>query len=98
MADLPPNHHDDKVDSELSLSPEVADLRRRVTAACEVPLEHKTAWVHQMVKLETTETELHVETRLQGGRCKATWLKEFRLLWRKAGPPNHHDAKVDSEQ
>ena len=27
--------------------------------------------------------------------CKATWTKEFK---REAGPPNHHDAKVDSDQ
>jgi len=24
--------------------------------------------------------------------------KEFKLSWRKAGPPNHHDDKVDSDQ
>jgi len=32
------------------------------------------------------------------GRCKATWEKEFKLPWREAGPPNHHDDKVDSDQ
>jgi len=32
------------------------------------------------------------------GRCKATWKREFKLPWRKAGPPNHHDDKVDSDQ
>ena len=34
----------------------------------------------------------------QEGRCKATWKREFKLPWRKAGPPNHHDDKVDSDQ
>ena len=29
-------------------------------------------------------------------RCKATWKRECRLPWREAGPPNHHDDKVDS--
>ena len=29
---------------------------------------------------------------------KATWKKEFKLLWREAGPPNHHDDKVDLDQ
>jgi len=29
------------------------------------------------------------------GRCKATWKREFIL---EAGPPNHHDDKVDSDQ
>jgi len=24
--------------------------------------------------------------------------KEFKLPWREAGPPNHHDDKVDSDQ
>ena len=29
------------------------------------------------------------------GRCKATWKRESKLPWREAGPPNHHDDKVD---
>ena len=32
------------------------------------------------------------------GRCKATWEREFKLPWREAGPPNHHDGRVDSDQ
>jgi len=28
------------------------------------------------------------------GRCKATWTREFKLPWREAGPPNHHDDNV----
>ena len=35
---------------------------------------------------------------LQEGRCKATWKREFKLPWREAGPPSHHDDKVDSDQ
>ena len=35
---------------------------------------------------------------LYEGRCKATWKKEFKLPWREAGPRNHHDDKVDSDQ
>jgi len=31
-------------------------------------------------------------------RYKATWKREFKLPWREAGPPNHHDDKVDSDQ
>ena len=31
-------------------------------------------------------------------RCKATWKRGFKLPWREAGPPNHHDDKVDSDQ
>ena len=34
----------------------------------------------------------------QEGRCKATWKREFKLPWREAGPPNHHDDKVGSDQ
>ena len=26
------------------------------------------------------------------------WKREFKLPWREAGPPNHHDDKVDSDQ
>jgi len=29
---------------------------------------------------------------------KATWKREFKLPWREAGPPNHLDDKVDSDQ
>jgi len=32
------------------------------------------------------------------GRCKATWKRGFKLPWHEAGPPNHHDDKVDSDQ
>ena len=32
------------------------------------------------------------------GRCKATWKREFKIPRREAGPPNHHDDKVDSDQ
>jgi len=24
-------------------------------------------------------------------RCEATWKREFKLPWREAGSPNHHD-------
>jgi len=32
------------------------------------------------------------------GRYKATWKGEFKLPWREAGPTNHLDDKVDSDQ
>ena len=32
------------------------------------------------------------------GRCKATWKREFKHPWREAGPPNHLDELVDSDQ
>ena len=37
-------------------------------------------------------------THQSAGRCKATWKREFKLPWREAGPPNHHDDKMDSDQ
>ena len=37
-------------------------------------------------------------TCYQEGRCKATWKREFKLPWREAGTPDHHDDKVDSDQ
>ena len=33
-----------------------------------------------------------------GCRCKATSKREFKIPWREAGPPNHHDDKADSDQ
>ena len=41
-------------------------------------------------------TPMHVI--VQEGRCNATWKRGFKLPWRDAGPPNHHDDKVDSDQ
>ena len=32
------------------------------------------------------------------GGCKDTWKKEFKLPWREAGPPDHHECKADSGQ
>jgi len=32
------------------------------------------------------------------GRYRATWKREFKRPWREAGPPNHHDDIVDSDQ
>jgi len=40
--------------------------------------------------------EIHVQPK--EGRCKAAWKKEFKLPWREAGPPNHPDDKVDSDE
>jgi len=41
---------------------------------------------------------LRIDARVDLGRYKATWKMEFKLPWRKAGPPNHLDDTVDSEQ
>ena len=35
---------------------------------------------------------------LQDGECKATWEREFKLRWREAGPPDHHDNHADSDR
>ena len=32
------------------------------------------------------------------GRCRATKKKEFKLPWREAGPPNHLNDAVNSDQ
>ena len=40
----------------------------------------------------------NLRTHLPEGSCKATWKRELKLPWREAGPPNHHDDKVDSDQ
>ena len=29
---------------------------------------------------------------------EATWKRGFKLPWREAGPPYHHDDEVDSDQ
>ena len=35
---------------------------------------------------------------VKGGRCQATWIREFKVPWREADSPNHHDDVVDSDQ
>ena len=35
--------------------------------------------------------------RVQRDRVQL-WEREFKLPWREAGPPNHHDDDVDSDQ
>ena len=39
-----------------------------------------------------------VHPQPQKGRYKATWKREFKHPGREAGPPNHLDDKVDSDQ
>ena len=34
----------------------------------------------------------------QTGKRKAPWKRELKLSWREAGPFNHYDDKVDSDQ
>jgi len=33
-----------------------------------------------------------------GAYVHLPWKREFKLPWREAGPPYHHDDKVDSDQ
>jgi len=40
----------------------------------------------------------HREQVLQDARHLRGQKREFKLPWREAGPPNHHDDKVDSDQ
>jgi len=48
------------------------------------------------VELFLSRSQVSVKAEeAQEGRCKATWKREFKLPWREAGPPNHHDDKVD---
>ena len=49
-----------------------------------------------LVRIEPSAVhEVHL---IEEGRYKATWKREFKLPWHEAGPPNHHDDKVDSDQ
>jgi len=44
------------------------------------------------------QAEFEVVVRHPERQAKATWKREFKLPWREAGPPHHHDDKVDSDQ
>jgi len=47
---------------------------------------------------QNTMRNILARMSLYEGRCRATWKTEFKFPWREAGPPNHHDDKVDSDQ
>jgi len=56
------------------------------------------------LKYEPASEPLHISAGAGGrpdggpGACTATWEREFKIPWREAGPPNHYDDKVDSDQ
>jgi len=54
-----------------------------------------SAWPLQASAHQTHQTSSPRAGSVYEGRCKATWKREFKLPWREAGPPNHHDDKVD---
>jgi len=56
-------------------------------------VSHGVPHTHLLQRNETSR----FKTSLQG-RYKATWNREFKHPWREAGPPNHLDDKVDSDQ
>ena len=39
-----------------------------------------------------------ITSRSVEGRCNAIWKREFKLPRREAGPPNHLNDKLDSDQ
>ena len=56
--------------------------------------DQKFSPVHStVVQLSGGVSPFHLE-----GICKATWKRKFKLPWREAGPPNHLNDKVDSDQ
>jgi len=67
------------------------------------PALPEETWVRHKIHLESRKSSTNVQLKVypfvyQEGICKATWKREFKLPWREAGPPNHHDNKVDSDQ
>ena len=50
---------------------------------------------YQSVNFERRKT---TSRAIYEDRYKATWERVFKLSWREAGPPNHNDDKVDSDQ
>jgi len=48
--------------------------------------------------LVASETPLQSKEIEKEDIRKATWKKGFKLPWREAGPPNHHEDQVDSDQ
>jgi len=51
-----------------------------------------------MVLRVSSQAECSVSSVQCAGRCKASWKRGFKLPWREAGPPSHHDKKVDSDK
>jgi len=57
-----------------------------------------TQWFKEWLQERTWDDPRKAFRGAQDGTCKATCKREFKLPWREAGPPNHHDDKVDSDQ
>ena len=67
------------------------------------PKKSETSFVNHVNAVSQKWSQVTLARRVRSwnpleGRCKATWEREFKLPWREAGPPNHLDAKVDSDQ
>jgi len=46
----------------------------------------------------TRQTLLKLSCCGSGASVQLNWKREFKLPWREAGPPNHLDDKVESDQ
>ena len=56
---------------------------------CKVPRRTPDAGVRSVVRTTWCTYE---------GRCQTSWKRRFKLPWREAGSPNHHDDIVDADQ
>ena len=58
----------------------------------------RTSWTRTCLGRKTIRVTSSRDSLYWEGRCKATWKRELKLPWREAGPRNHHDDMVDSDQ
>jgi len=66
---------------------------------------HDLKTAHDLTTSRQPEASRHRSHEVEREMCfswevryKASWKREFNLPWREAGPPNHLDDKVDSDQ
>ena len=68
---------------------------------CNESKEEEEGWELTILSIILSDLDMADECTMsasfatyQEGRCKATWKRQFKLLRRKAGPPNYLDDKV----
>ena len=86
-----------RTSKELSLSGQSHDAVQKMLVSLPVQIITMTQWIRT--------SRLSIKNSLSGQGHEAVQKmlvsmgdKEFKLPWREAGPPNHHDDKVDSDQ
>ena len=102
----PPNRHDDKVDSDMKKSLSAGRLRASSQSCTQgTDADSYLRLIDSCITQRKAQGPFRTcneskEECVCAGRLRASSQSctQGTLPWREAGPPNHHDDKVDSDQ